>query len=369
MPFTPTRVAAAVLVLALGSTLTACSSGEDSSVRNTSAGGTLMEQSDAVAQAPAADAAAASAPAAADEAAPAAEVAATAGRTYAKATKTAGATKADAKTESARIAAGAGKGSAGNKLSIAESALDGRIIAYTAEQTIEVDDVGKAVSQIEAAVDAAGGLIALSSIEEAESSGGEPAAPGKPKRPASANLKLRIPPGAFESFLARVEKIGTVLERTTTGDDVTDQVVDVRSRIASARKSVERVRILMDRATTLRDVVALESEVSSREAELEALLARQSSLKKRTDLASVTVHLQSTDAPAPPPAPVEKTQQGFTAGLDDGWDAFTGSATALATVLGALLPFAILLLVLAPLLLVVYRRQRRAGQFRDAETA
>ena len=35
----------------------------------------------------------------------------------------------------------------------------------------------------------------------------------------------------------------------------------------------------------------VESEVANREAELEALLARQATLKQRTDLASVTVHL------------------------------------------------------------------------------
>lgn len=341
MPFTPTRAAAAVLVLALGSTLAACggSDGDSAPVAQSPTAGVA-----------ASDTAAAAAPeAAAPEAAVAYDAPAAAAEKVA--TKAGGATKAE---QSANIAKGAGKGSAGSKLSISESALDGRIIAYTAEQTIEVEDVGKAVSQIEAAVDAAGGLIAKS-----ERSGGEPATPRNPNPPASANLKLRIPPGSFESFLARIEKIGTVLERTTTGDDVTDQVVDVRSRIASARKSVERVRILMDRASTLRDIVALESEVSNREAELEALLARQASLKKRTDLASVTLHLQTPGAPLPPPAPEEKKQQGFVAGLDDGWDAFTGSVTVIATVLGALLPFAILLLVLAPLLLVVWRRQRR----------
>ncbi|MGQ0465872.1 MAG: DUF4349 domain-containing protein [Sporichthyaceae bacterium] len=342
MPFTPTRVAAAVLVLSLGSTLAACGSDGDSSP--------VAQPASALSEQSGSDAVAAAAPEAAAEEAPAAEApaAATSG---AYAADRVVSKKAAAKAESANIAKGAGKGSAGSKLSVDEAALDGRIIAYTAEQTIEVEDVGKAVSQIEAAVDAASGLIAKS-----ERAGGGPG------EPASANLKLRIPPGNFESFLARIEKVGAVLERTTTGDDVTDQVVDVRSRIASARKSVERVRVLMDRASTLRDIVALESEVSSREAELEALLARQASLKKRTDLASVTVHLQTEDQPAPPPAPEEKQKAGFVAGLDDGWGAFTGSVTVIATVLGALLPFAILLLVLSPVLLVAYRRHRTAGQ-------
>ncbi len=267
----------------------------------------------------------------------------------------AAAPKAARASKAAPSPAKSGKAAAGSKLSVPEAALDGRAIAYTAEQTIQVADVGKAVTQIEAAVDAAGGLIARS-----ERSGGAPATPGEPTPPATADLRLRIPPGAFESFLARIEKTGIVLERTTSGDDVTDEVVDVGSRLASARKSLDRVRLLMERATTLRDVVSLESEVASREAELEALLARQAKLKQRTELASVTVHLVTKEQAITPL--VEKKEQGFGAGFGDGWDAFKTSATALATVLGAVLPFALALLLLSPFLLIAVRRYRRTAQ-------
>ncbi|MGQ0845018.1 MAG: DUF4349 domain-containing protein [Sporichthyaceae bacterium] len=335
----PTRTAAFVLSLALGASLAACGSGGDASpvAQSPRAGLASSGGGDLAAQAPVADVPAAAAPEAAAPAAASAD-AATSGR--------AAATK-----KSAAVAAGAGKGS---KLSVPEAALDGRVIAYTAEQTIEVLDVAKAVSQVEAAVDAAGGLIAKSERSGDATSG-------------AANLRLRVPPGNFASFLARVEKVGTVLERATTGDDVTDEVVDVNSRIASARKSVERVRALMEQASTLRDVVALESEVASREAELEALLARQSKLEQRTELASVTLHLNTKPTEFVPPAEQAK-KQGFVSGLDGGWDAFTASATGIATVLGAVLPFALVLLVLSPLLLLAYRRHRRTGRFADVET-
>jgi hypothetical protein len=49
---------------------------------------------------------------------------------------------------------------------------------------------------------------------------------------------------------------------------------------------------------------------------------------------------------------------GFLAGLRDGWDAFTSSATVLLTVLGAVLPFAALLVVLGVPLLLWLRRRR-----------
>ncbi|HET7823328.1 MAG TPA: hypothetical protein VFL10_17535, partial [Ornithinibacter sp.] len=51
---------------------------------------------------------------------------------------------------------------------------------------------------------------------------------------------------------------------------------------------------------------------------------------------------------------------GFLAGLKAGWTAFTGSVTVLLTVVGALLPFAVVLaLVLVPLVLWLRRRTPR----------
>ena len=52
---------------------------------------------------------------------------------------------------------------------------------------------------------------------------------------------------------------------------------------------------------------------------------------------------------------------GFLAGLKAGWTAFTGSVTVLLTVLGAVLPFAVVAaLVLVPLLVWLRRRNPRS---------
>lgn len=85
-------------------------------------------------------------------------------------------------------------------------------------------------------------------------------------------------------------------------------------------------------------------ELSQREADLDSLLAKQATLKDQTSLATVTVHLQTPDAASA----AEDDDKGFTAGLANGWDAFSGAATGGATVLGAVVPFAAALLLLGP---------------------
>jgi hypothetical protein len=278
---------------------------------------------------------------------PAIGAAPAAGTTGAAATGGTGAT-ASAADVPADIAAGADRKNA-HAVSVPDAVLVDRDVIYTADLTVQVDDVVKAASQIESAVRAAGGFVAGSERStDTAPVALDPAHPElTPARQSSATLTLRIPPGDFDSVLDRVAKLGVVVQRNLTGKDVTEAVVDVKSRIASARTSVDRIRDLMDRAGTLRDVVALEGELSQREADLEALLAKQSTLKDQTSLATVTVHLETAKPVAA--AAAEQDDRGFGAGLSDGWDAFTSATVAGATVVGALLPFALALLVLAPL--------------------
>lgn len=262
----------------------------------------------------------------------------------------------------ADIAAGADRKTA-KGVSVPDAALVGRDVIYTADLSVQVDDVTKAASQIESAVRAAGGYVEGSerSTEAAPApvDGAPVAEPGR----SAATLTLRIPPGVFTSVLDRIAELGLVVDRNLTGKDVTEAVVDVKSRISSARTSVERIRDLMDRAVTLRDVVALEGELSQREADLDALLAKQASLKNQISLATVTVRLEPTKAAEE--AAAADDDRGFGAGLSDGWDAFSDAAIGGATVVGALVPFAAALLILGPLAWwIAVRIHRTAPQLR-----
>lgn len=253
----------------------------------------------------------------------------------------------------------AGAGAKDRTVTIPDGALTGRDVVYTADMTVQVADVSQTVSKIESAVRAAGGLVESSERNTEAAPVATPTGPDAAPAPrSSAQLVLRIPPGNFGSVLDRISGFGAVLDRNLTGKDVTEAVVDVKSRISSARTSVARVRDLMARAVTLRDVVALEGELSQREADLEALLAKQAKLRDQTSLATVTVRLLTAEQVAQ--AAAEDEDRGFAAGLNDGWDAFTGSMVVAATVVGALLPFAVALLVLGPPATWVVLRIRRA---------
>ncbi|MEU1528989.1 DUF4349 domain-containing protein [Streptomyces fagopyri] len=228
---------------------------------------------------------------------------------------------------------GAASGAGGSRAATAPKLGTSGIIR-TAFLTVQVEDVPEALDRARATATGAGGFV------------GDETTTRDGRGHERTRVVLRVPSDRYDQVLADLGGAGKVLERTAKAQDVTDQVVDVESRITSQRASVARVRGLMDRAGRLSDVVALEGELSSREADLEALLARQASLKDRTSLATITLSLSETPVPK---ASEKAGEPGFVDALAGGWDAFVATLRWIAVVLGAVLPFAVCAAVLVVL--------------------
>jgi hypothetical protein len=124
--------------------------------------------------------------------------------------------------------------------------------------------------------------------------------------------------------------------------------------VKSQRASVERIRTLLGRASDIGDVVRLESELSRREADLDSLEARLASLDDSTTLATLVVTFNRPDVETP----AGQDRDGFVGGLLDGWHALGASATVVLQVVGALLPFALVLALLGALVWLLLRRRR-----------
>lgn len=222
----------------------------------------------------------------------------------------------------------------------------GTHVIRTATLSVEVKSVPKAVAAARGAAEGAGGLVASENTERLDDTY------------ETSHLVLRVPQERFQEVLRELAGSGKLLSRTSNAKDVTDQVVDVDSRISTQRASVARVRELMDQAEKISDVVALEGELSSRQSDLESLLAQQASLKDRTSLATITLDLTPPDAPGDDGSKDE--DPGFLDALGGGWDAFVTMLRWIAVAFGAAFPF----LLTAALAVVVWRVLRKRGAAR-----
>ncbi|MEW1778442.1 DUF4349 domain-containing protein [Streptomyces sp. NPDC086777] len=225
-------------------------------------------------------------------------------------------------------------------------------IIRTAALTVEVKDVPKALDTARTTAEDAGGYVGDETTTR-DSGGRE-----------RTRVVLRVPTDRYDEVLTSLQGAGKLIERTAKAQDVTEQVVDVDSRVRSQRASVARIRELMDRAAKLSDVVTLEGELSSREADLESLLAQQASLKDRTSMATISLSLTPTPVKR---AAAKHDSPGFTDAVSGGWHVFVTMLRWIALALGAALPFAAVA-ALAALLWWKSARRRRTPARPGSET-
>jgi hypothetical protein len=216
-----------------------------------------------------------------------------------------------------------------------------RSIIYKGTLTVQVSDVDGRAREAITIVDGVDGFVGA---DRRNMDGGR----------STASLTLRVPRARFTEVLGSLAKLGKEVGRDVSAEDVTAQVVDLNSRIATQTASVERVRALLARAETIGEIVTLEAEVAKREAELESLKARLKKLADLSALSTITLTLRGPDAD-----PAVAAEGGFVGGLKAGWKAFVASLTVLVTVLGAVLPFVVGIGL--PLWLLVYALRRRRG--------
>lgn len=247
--------------------------------------------------------------------------------------------------------------------SVYPSSAQDRSVIYMVDLVLEVDDVGSAAEQAELVATRYGGYV---QSETTYGTGQDPLpvepdeldiAPYPPSG-AQAVVVLRVPAEEYGDAVDALEALGETVSRSRNAQDVTEEVVDVESRIETQEASIDRLRSLLAEATEISDILAIESELTVRTAELESLQARQQQLASLTGFATITVTLI-------PPETVVEEGTGFAAGLEAGWDAFIRALELGVTALGAALPFILAIaVVLVPVViwvLVSHRRQRSAS--------
>ena len=267
----------------------------------------------------------------------------------------------------AAVAPGIADGSAGGKAAPAAGMpVVGQKLVRTATLRMRVDHVGAASADVRAIAVGLGGVVSSENITSGDPFDGTPdpvvtgasgatapsgvatpggSASGVAVRSESGTMTVQVPAAKLDTALDQLGKLGTVLQRTTSSDDVTATYVDTSSRIATMKASLDRIRALMATTTAIEQIVALESELAKREADLESLQATLATLDAQTTMSTVSISFATKLAPMT----TEAGGSGFLYGLRGGWSAFTSILGGLVTGAGAVLPFlAVLALVGIP---------------------
>lgn len=155
-----------------------------------------------------------------------------------------------------------------------------QMVIYQAELQLRVKKFEQTLQNLEAQVVKYGGYISESNVSK---DGVEQV---------SGRITVRIPQKDFQAFLHDAEgQAAEVLQRNITGTDVTEEYVDLDSRLKSKRVVEERLTSFMQSAQKTEDLLKISADLAAVQEEIETIQGRMKYLENQTSLSTVHISL------------------------------------------------------------------------------
>ncbi|RYG71971.1 DUF4349 domain-containing protein [Lentibacillus lipolyticus] len=178
------------------------------------------------------------------------------------------------------------EGSTKNKDNTASQADDARDadrkVIYNANLHIEVKNYEKTAADIREEVSERDGYIVESSMHGDSEDGAR-----------SGQLTARVPQEHFQEFIELVEDGSKqVVNSSISGKDVTEEYVDLESRLESKRVVEKRLSSFMEQAEKTEDLLKISEDLAKVQKEIEQITGRMNYLQNKVDLATVTIRME-----------------------------------------------------------------------------
>jgi hypothetical protein len=162
-----------------------------------------------------------------------------------------------------------------------------RLIVRTADLELIVPDTDQAMQDIQNLTAELGGYVVSSSAYQYEQG-------------VRASLTLRVPAESLDTALGRLRDLATTVRReSVSGQDVTDEYVDLESSLRHLRAVEEQLLEFLTEAEDTEAALAVYYELSRIQGEIEHAIGRMQYLQNQAALATITVSL-TPDALAQP---------------------------------------------------------------------
>lgn len=160
-----------------------------------------------------------------------------------------------------------------------------RMIIKNADMRLLVEDTDVAMSRMTQVVGDLGGYIVSSRVWYQTWYDG--------KNYKYATVTIGVPVGQFERMLGRFRDISVqVLDETASGEDVTDQFVDLQSQLTNLEATRERIKSFLEQATNVDEALRINQELSEIERQIEEIKGRMNYLSDRSAYSTVTVNFE-----------------------------------------------------------------------------
>ncbi len=183
------------------------------------------------------------------------------------------------------------------------------------------------------------------------------------------SMQIRVPADKFQESVEEIRKTADrVIVETVTGQDVTEEFVDIEARLKTKKALEERYLEIMKQAKSVTDALEVERQLGDIRTQIEQIEGRKRFLENQSSLSTINIELQV-------PIAISASSTGFfyelKQAISDGFEAALTFILVLIRVLIALLPF--LILVVLPVFLLLryfwkrYKKKRTARKIVEDE--
>lgn len=156
----------------------------------------------------------------------------------------------------------------------------GRKVVKTADLGLHSEEVRRSTARAQQVAASAGGTVLSSQVCRSDDS-------------VTADLVLSVPSDEFERVLAELRSLG---EKVTTdsisGQDVTEEYVDLKSRERNLKATEEGMLRLYDRAKNVEEVLSIQRELTGVREDIELVQGRIKYLDQRSTYSQITLNIQ-----------------------------------------------------------------------------
>lgn len=172
----------------------------------------------------------------------------------------------------------------------------------------------------------------------------------------SGTVTMRVPSKEFDGAIAAIKKTGKVNSLNIKTDDVSEEYVDLESRLKNYQSQEAQLLNIMTKAQTVDETLKVQEQLTTVQGEIEVIKGRMQYLDNRVDYSTITVTVQEPGSVVPP-----SDEWGFLDALRTAGKAFLWTINGLIVIIGAASPI-IILIVLSVLCLRWLVKRRRKSQ-------
>lgn len=156
-----------------------------------------------------------------------------------------------------------------------EPVLQQRLIIKDGRLTVVVDNTETAVNVATNLVVELGGYIISQNVHD-DTQGYRFAA-----------MRLAVPVTQFETAMRELRSLGQVTNESSSGTDVTDEFVDLNSRLTNLHLTRDRLRSFLDQAENVTETLAVNEELKQVEEEIAVIQGRINFLQDRSAFSTI----------------------------------------------------------------------------------